>query len=202
MCRGRTGFRKRQPNKGRQAHRKDPAPARRPFRSCLCFTHLTTHQSHNYSSCTHHKTWSSEKNLPVYVGFARKTGSMTRYIPGRVEVDALMVLRRTSKLKSYKLNSVCNHFFGGEKDDVCGARARLLMDRKPSKPPIQQYHTASSSNQVLSTAHNTNHRERGTQGELNREPQQWLNRNQPPQLHRYTAVSRWMLLFLAAHADE
>lgn len=39
-------------------------------------------------------------------------------IPGRVEVDMLMVLRRTSKLHSYKLNSVCNVFFGGEKDDV------------------------------------------------------------------------------------
>lgn len=39
-------------------------------------------------------------------------------IPGRVEVDALMVLRRTAKLPSYKLNSVCDHYFGGEKDDV------------------------------------------------------------------------------------
>ena len=39
-------------------------------------------------------------------------------IPGRVEIDLLMVLRRTYKLKSYKLNSVSEHFFGGNKDDV------------------------------------------------------------------------------------
>ena len=39
-------------------------------------------------------------------------------IPGRVEIDLLMVLRRTYKLKSYKLNSVSEHFFGGSKDDV------------------------------------------------------------------------------------
>jgi len=39
-------------------------------------------------------------------------------IPGRVKFDALMVLRRTQKLSSYKLNSVCEHFFGGNKDDV------------------------------------------------------------------------------------
>ena len=39
-------------------------------------------------------------------------------IPGRVEIDLLMVLRRTYKLKSYKLNSVSEHFFGGHKDDV------------------------------------------------------------------------------------
>ena len=39
-------------------------------------------------------------------------------IPGRVEIDLLMVLRRTYKLKSYKLNFVSEHFFGGHKDDV------------------------------------------------------------------------------------
>ncbi len=39
-------------------------------------------------------------------------------IPGRVEFDGLMILRRTQKLSSYKLNSVCEHFFGGTKDDV------------------------------------------------------------------------------------
>lgn len=39
-------------------------------------------------------------------------------IPGRVKFDGLMVLRRTQKLSSYKLNSVCEHFFGGSKDDV------------------------------------------------------------------------------------
>lgn len=39
-------------------------------------------------------------------------------IPGRLEFDALMTLRRNQKLSSYKLNSVCEHFFGGTKDDV------------------------------------------------------------------------------------
>lgn len=39
-------------------------------------------------------------------------------IPGRLEFDALMTLRRNQKLSSYKLNSVCEHFFGGKKDDV------------------------------------------------------------------------------------
>ena len=39
-------------------------------------------------------------------------------IPGRIEFDGLMVLRRTHKLSSYKLNSVCEKFFGGNKDDI------------------------------------------------------------------------------------
>ena len=40
-------------------------------------------------------------------------------IPGRVEFDLYMVLRKSShKLNSYKLNAVCEHFFGGNKDDV------------------------------------------------------------------------------------
>ena len=39
-------------------------------------------------------------------------------IPGRLEFDALMTLRRNQKLSSYKLNSVCKLFFGGAKDDV------------------------------------------------------------------------------------
>ena len=39
-------------------------------------------------------------------------------IPGRLEFDALMTLRRNQKLSSYKLNSVCELFFGGTKDDV------------------------------------------------------------------------------------
>lgn len=39
-------------------------------------------------------------------------------IPGRLEFDALMTLRRNQKLSSYKLNSVCEKFFGGTKDDV------------------------------------------------------------------------------------
>lgn len=38
-------------------------------------------------------------------------------IPGRIEFDGLMVLRRTYKLKSFKLNAVSEHFFGGNKDD-------------------------------------------------------------------------------------
>lgn len=39
-------------------------------------------------------------------------------IPGRVEYDGLQLLRRGYKLSSYKLNSVSEHFFGGNKDDV------------------------------------------------------------------------------------
>ncbi len=39
-------------------------------------------------------------------------------IPGRLEFDALMTLRRNHKLSSYKLNAVCDKFFGGTKDDV------------------------------------------------------------------------------------
>ena len=39
-------------------------------------------------------------------------------IPGRLEFDALMTLRRNQKLSSYKLNSVCELYFGGTKDDV------------------------------------------------------------------------------------
>ena len=39
-------------------------------------------------------------------------------IPGRVEYDGLQLLRRGYKLKSYKLNSASEHFFGGNKDDV------------------------------------------------------------------------------------
>lgn len=39
-------------------------------------------------------------------------------IPGRVKIDLFMVMRRSQKLHSYKLNSVCETFFGGKKDDV------------------------------------------------------------------------------------
>ena len=39
-------------------------------------------------------------------------------IPGRLEFDALMTLRRNQNLSSYKLNAVCEKFFGGTKDDV------------------------------------------------------------------------------------
>ena len=39
-------------------------------------------------------------------------------IPGRVEIDLYMVMRRSQKLPSYKLNAVCEKFFGGKKDDV------------------------------------------------------------------------------------
>ena len=39
-------------------------------------------------------------------------------IPGRLEFDALMTLRRNQNLGSYKLNAVCEKFFGGTKDDV------------------------------------------------------------------------------------
>lgn len=39
-------------------------------------------------------------------------------IPGRVEIDLYMVMRRSQKLSSYKLNAVCEKFFGGKKDDV------------------------------------------------------------------------------------
>ena len=39
-------------------------------------------------------------------------------IPGRVEIDLFMVMRRSQKLSSYKLNAVCEKFFGGKKDDV------------------------------------------------------------------------------------
>ncbi|CAM9102082.1 unnamed protein product [Ectocarpus sp. 8 AP-2014] len=39
-------------------------------------------------------------------------------IPGRVEIDLYMVMRRSQKLSSYKLNAVCDKFFGGKKDDV------------------------------------------------------------------------------------
>lgn len=41
-------------------------------------------------------------------------------IPGRIEFDGLMVLRRSYKLSSYKLKAVAEHFFPGEtgKDDV------------------------------------------------------------------------------------
>ncbi|CAM9205740.1 unnamed protein product [Pylaiella littoralis] len=39
-------------------------------------------------------------------------------IPGRVEIDLFMVMRRSQKLHSYKLNAVCEKFFGGTKDDV------------------------------------------------------------------------------------
>ena len=39
-------------------------------------------------------------------------------IPGRLEFDALMTLKRNQNLSSYKLNAVCEKFFGGTKDDV------------------------------------------------------------------------------------
>lgn len=39
-------------------------------------------------------------------------------IPGPVEIDLFMVMRRSQKLSSYKLNAVCEKFFGGKKDDV------------------------------------------------------------------------------------
>lgn len=39
-------------------------------------------------------------------------------IPGRLEFDAFMTLKRNQKLSSYKLNSVCEKYFGGTKDDV------------------------------------------------------------------------------------
>lgn len=40
-------------------------------------------------------------------------------IPGRVEIDMFMVCKRgQTKLNSYKLNAVCDHYFGGHKDDI------------------------------------------------------------------------------------
>ncbi len=39
-------------------------------------------------------------------------------IPGRIEIDLFMVMKRSQKLTSYKLNAVCEKFFGGTKDDV------------------------------------------------------------------------------------
>lgn len=39
-------------------------------------------------------------------------------IPGRIEIDLFMVMKRSQKLTSYKLNSVCEKFFGGTKDDI------------------------------------------------------------------------------------
>ena len=39
-------------------------------------------------------------------------------IPGRVEIDLFMVMKRGYKLNSYKLNAVCDEFFGGSKDDI------------------------------------------------------------------------------------
>lgn len=39
-------------------------------------------------------------------------------IPGRVEIDLFMVMKRGYKLNSYKLNAVCDEFFGGNKDDI------------------------------------------------------------------------------------
>ena len=39
-------------------------------------------------------------------------------IPGRVEIDLYMVMKRGYKLNSYKLNAVCEKFFEGTKDDV------------------------------------------------------------------------------------
>ena len=53
-------------------------------------------------------------------------------IPGRVEFDALMTVRRNHKLGSYKLDSVCKHFFGGEKDDVS---YEFILEACESKDP-------------------------------------------------------------------
>ena len=39
-------------------------------------------------------------------------------IPGRIEFDAYMTLKRNQKLSSYKLNYVCEKYFGGTKDDI------------------------------------------------------------------------------------
>jgi DNA polymerase delta subunit 1 len=39
-------------------------------------------------------------------------------IPGRVEFDLYITMRKKYKFQSYKLDSVSKHFFGGEKDDV------------------------------------------------------------------------------------
>jgi DNA polymerase elongation subunit (family B) len=49
-------------------------------------------------------------------------------IPGRVEFDLYMSMRRTYKLRSYKLNAVCDHFFGGAKDDVTYADIKEAYD--------------------------------------------------------------------------
>ncbi|CAM9099309.1 unnamed protein product [Sphacelaria rigidula] len=53
-------------------------------------------------------------------------------IPGRVEIDLFMVMRRSQKLSSYKLNAVCEKFFGGKKDDVT---YKDILDACTSKDP-------------------------------------------------------------------
>ncbi|CAM9093350.1 unnamed protein product [Ectocarpus sp. 12 AP-2014] len=53
-------------------------------------------------------------------------------IPGRVEIDLYMVMKRSQKLSSYKLNAVCEKFFGGKKDDVT---YKDIVDACTSKDP-------------------------------------------------------------------
>ena len=53
-------------------------------------------------------------------------------IPGRVEIDLYMVMRRSQKLTSYKLDAVCEKFFGGKKDDVS---YKDILDACTSKNP-------------------------------------------------------------------
>ncbi len=53
-------------------------------------------------------------------------------IPGRVEIDLFMVMKRSQKLSSYKLNAVCEKFFGGTKDDVT---YRDILEACTSKDP-------------------------------------------------------------------
>ena len=57
-------------------------------------------------------------------------------VPGRIEFDGLMVLRRNYKLASYKLKAVADHFFPGEigKDDVTYAEiVQACMGKDPHK---------------------------------------------------------------------
>lgn len=53
-------------------------------------------------------------------------------IPGRVEIDLYMVMKRGHKLNSYKLNAVCEKFFDGQKDDISYAD---ILEACTSKDP-------------------------------------------------------------------
>lgn len=53
-------------------------------------------------------------------------------IPGRVEIDLYMVMKRGHKLNSYKLNAVCEKFFGGQKDDISYAD---ILEAATTKDP-------------------------------------------------------------------
>lgn len=80
---------------------------------------VQTYGLHSFRKIGFLRDEEAELRVKTLASSALGNNELARFvIPGRLEFDALMTLRRNQKLSSYKLNNVCEKFFGGTKDDV------------------------------------------------------------------------------------